>query len=197
MPKLELDRRDYFRLEDQIHLVKTPIERHMLSDDPYSSVFKISKQTLLISQLRSIENENHALFGQISETNRAIAQYLKAIDQKIECLAHYIVSDATEKDPLHRENVDLSEGGISFISQYSYEIDSYMHILMVLFPSHTSIAAIAQVKSVQLLEAQSAFRVGVEFVVLHEADRKQLARHIRRKQSVALRESRLKNESQP
>ena len=30
-----MERRDFYRIEDRVHLIKTPIEKHLLSDDPY------------------------------------------------------------------------------------------------------------------------------------------------------------------
>lgn len=195
MPKLDIDRRDFFRLEDQIHLIKQPIERHMITDDPYSAAFRIPKQALLISQLRTIEGETQSFISQINETNRALGTYLTALDQKLECLARYIISDTKGDDLMQKESVNLSEGGVSFYSDHPYPEESFLHLTMVLFPSYASLAAISQVKTVQLLDQQpTLYRIGSEFVSLLEADRKQLSRHIRRKQSMELRERNQKNE---
>lgn len=193
MPKLKIDRRDFFRLNDDIHLVRYPLEKHMLSEDPYGTQFNLPRQAILISQLQAIDNESQAFFNQIQDSNRAIAGYLRAIDQKIECIAKHLVADFDDK-ALHKESVDLSEGGISFFNPEPLEADSFMHLTMMLFPSYTTIAAIGQVKTCDEPEDPlGKFRIGMEFSVLLEQDRKRLSKHIRRKQSLELRERSQKN----
>lgn len=194
MPKLNIDRRDFFRLEDEVHLVCHPIEKHMLSDDPYGTQYNLPKQAILISQLQAIDNDAQALLTQITDSNRAVGGYLKAIDHKIECIAKHLISDYDEQT-LTKETVDLSEGGISFFHKSALEIDSYIHLTLMLFPSYTTIAAISQVKSSEESEATTGqYRIGTEFIALIEQDRKRLTKHIRRKQSLELRERSQKNQ---
>ena len=193
MPKLEIDRRDFFRLEDEVHLAKLPIEKHMLSDDPYAPQFNLPKQAILISQLQAIDNDAQPLLTQISDTNRALGNYLRALDQKIECLAKHLVSDFDDK-LMQKETVDLSEGGVAYYHDRALPLGSFVHLTLMLFPSYVTIAAIGEVKSCELEEDLSnRYRLGVEFNVLLEQDRKRLTRHIRRKQSLELRERSQKN----
>ncbi len=194
MPKLEIDRRDFFRLSDEIHLVRHPIEKHMLSEDPYGTQYNLPRQAILLSQLQAIDNESQPLLTQINDSNRAIGTYLRALEEKIDCIARHIVADFDEKTLL-KENVDISEGGISFWNNAPMEENSFLHLTMMLFPSYTTIASIGQVKSCEASEEnQSRYRVGVEFAVLLENDRKRLTKHIRRKQSIELRERSQKNQ---
>lgn len=193
MPKLEIDRRDFFRLEDEIHLVHHPLEKHMLSEDPYASQYNLPRQAILLSQLQAIDNEAQPLLNLINDKDRAIGSYLKALDQKIDCISQHLISDFNDHQ-LSMETVDLSEGGIAFRNDDAMEIDSYVHLTMMLFPAYVTIACIGQVKSCEPIEDSiGRQRVGVEFVVLLEQDRKRLSRHIRRKQSLELRERSQKN----
>ena len=144
---------------------------------------------MLFSQLRAIENDTQSLIPLIADSNHAVASYLKAVDQKIDCITQYLISDGKGDNILQKENVSLSEGGISFIHHNKLTIDGFIHLTLVLFPSYGSVSTIGVVKSCTLIEEQpSIFRVGVEFSILLENDRKQLSRHIRRKQSLAIRE---------
>jgi len=188
MTEDEINRRDFFRLEDRIHLIKRPIEKYQISDDPYNHQYGIPKEALLFSQLRSIESDTQSLLPLIADSNNAVASYLKAIDQKIDCITQYLISDGKGDNILHKENVSLSEGGISFIHHNPLASGGFIHLTLVLFPSYSSVSTIGEVKSCTLLEEQPCiYRIGVEFTVLHENDRKQLSRHIRRKQSLAIR----------
>ena len=194
MAKLEIDRRDFFRLNDEIHLVRHPIEKHMLSEDPYGTQYNLPRQAILLSQLQAIDNESQSLLSQISESNRALGGYLRALDEKIDCVARHLVQDFNEK-ALYKETVDISEGGVSFLSNDPLSIDTFMHLTMMLFPSYTTVATIGQVKSCEETDDNlKQYRVGVEFQVLLEQDRKRLSKHIRRKQSLVLRERGQKNQ---
>ena len=182
-----MDRRDFYRIEDRVHLIKTPIEKHLLSDDPYDEAYHIPRQALLVSQLQSIESESRELLRQVSDSNRALGSYLRFMDEKIDLIAKYLVSH--DKQISQKESVNLSEGGISFYHASDLPLDSYLHVIMVLFPSYATIAAIGIVKSCEKIEEQpSIYRIGVEFEVLLEQDRKQIVRHIRRLQSREIRD---------
>lgn len=182
-----MDRRDYYRIEDRVHLVQTPIERHLISDNPYGDQYNLPRQALLVSQLQSIDNDTKELLRQVGDQNRALGSYLRAQDEKIELIAKYLVDD--DKTLSDRTTVNLSEGGISFYNGEAAELDSYVHMIMVLFPSYASIATIGTVKACEKVDDQpSIYRIGIEFTVLLEADRKQIVRHIRRRQSLEIRE---------
>lgn len=182
------NRRDFYRLDDEIHLIKLPIERHMLSDDPYSEIYRVPRQAMLINQLRAIEADTQHLLSSILDTHHALGLYMKALDQKIECLTMYLIADDKKASLMQKETVSISEGGITFYYNHPLHEDDNIHLTMVLFPSHASLCALGVVRSVQALEHQPyLYRIGVEFTLLLDADRRQLARHIRRKQSLLLR----------
>ncbi len=159
----------------------------MISDDPYGQQYHIPRQALLISQLQTLDQENRELLRQIGDYNRALSSYLKGLDDKINLLANYIVSD--DQSLTHREPVTLSEGGLSFYSATPFEPGTYVHLIMILFPSFTTIAVIGYVRTSDLIDDQPRInRIGLEFTVLLEQDRKQLVRHIRRCESQQIRE---------
>ena len=182
-----MDRRDYYRIEDQVHLMQKPIEKHLISDNPYGEQYELPRQALLISQLQSIDNDSRDLLRQVGDHNRALGSYLRSMDEKIELIAKYLVSH--DKTLSEKITVNLSEGGISFYSGVEAQLDTYVHLIIVLFPSYASIAAIGVVKACEKIDEQpSLYRIGIEFAVLLEADRKQIVRHIRRRQSQDIRD---------
>ncbi|MDX1696328.1 MAG: PilZ domain-containing protein, partial [Ketobacteraceae bacterium] len=165
-----------------------------LSEDPYGTQYNLPRQAILLSQLQAIDNESQTLLTQISDSNRAIGGYLRALDEKIDCIARHMISDYDDKT-LYKERVDLSEGGLAFVSDTPYDTDSYIHLTMMLFPSYTTVASIGQVRSCDEMDDNlRQYRIGTEFIVLLEQDRKRLSKHIRRKQSLELRERSQKNQ---
>lgn len=183
----DIERRDFYRLEDRVHLIRKPLEKHLISDDPYGHQYDIPRQALLISQLQAIDNDNRDLLRQVGDYNRALGSYLRAQDEKIELLAKYMVSH--DQNLAQKESVSLSEGGLSFYESTPHSAGTYLHLILVLFPTYSSVAAIAQVKTCEKIEeAPAIYRIGVEFTVLLDSDRKLIVRHIRRRQSQSLRE---------
>jgi len=182
-----MEKRDYYRIEDRVHLIKKPIEKHLISDDPYGEQYGIPRQAVLISQLQSIENESRDLLRQVGDYNRALGSYLRYMDEKIDLIAKYVVSHDLQIS--QKQSINLSEGGISFYDSSPMVPESYLHLILVLFPNYATIAAIGVVKSCEQIENQPAiYRIGAEFMVLQEPDRKQIVRHIRRLQSREIRE---------
>ncbi|MGB3621511.1 MAG: PilZ domain-containing protein [Ketobacter sp.] len=183
----DLDRRDFYRIDDLIHLIHTPIDPDHASGNPYDERYPIPREALLVSQLQTINNDNRDLLRLVGDSNRALGNYLRSIDEKIKLLAQYIASDDPELQ--QKVPVTLSEGGLSFYSGELLEIGTCLHLVIVLFPKINAIAAIGTVKTNEKLEEHpTLYRLGVEFTSLNEADRKQLVRHIRRLESQGIRE---------
>ncbi|CBL46892.1 Hypothetical protein HDN1F_33090 [gamma proteobacterium HdN1] len=182
------NRRDYFRLEDKIHLVKKPIPKHLVSDDPYHERYQIPRSTLLLNQLRSMDADYHQMIHQLADSNHALYSVLTALDRKVDLLAKYITNPAEGDSAMLRETVELSERGMAFYTMYPLEEGDYVHLTMVLFPTAISLATIAEVRSCHQVETHPAiYRIGSEFIVLMEADRKQLSKHLLRKQAMIRR----------
>ena len=183
----ESERRDYFRVEDRIALIRTPLERHQLSHNPYDEQYRLPGQATLINQLQQLDNDNRDLLRQIDQQNRPLAAYLRNVEQKIQLLANYLTHQ--DSDALRKETVTLSEGGLSFYTSEASPAGSYVHLLMILFPNYTTIATIGHIKTCDTIdESPHLYRLGVAFDVLLENDRKQIVRHIRRQDSRKLRD---------
>jgi hypothetical protein len=178
------ERRDYYRLEDKIHLVRSVLEPHMISDDPYHERYSIPRETLLLSQLRALDADYHSLVRQLADGHQALFAVLTAFDRKIDLLAKYITNKGADDSSLVREWVELSERGLSFRSSQPIAAGTFLHLTLVLFPSSTVVATIAEAKScAQIEQGPAIYRIGCEFSVLLEADRKQLSRHLLRRQA--------------
>lgn len=180
----ELERRDYFRMEDQVHLTPTLLDAAQVSDNPYSDQYHLPRQVQLIGQLQAIDNESRDLLRQVGDYNRALSSYLKALEEKIELLANFVLNREQE---VRKETVILSEGGIAFFSGIPYAPGAHLHLLIMLFPGYSTLATIGVVRTCEQLPDQR-YQIGVEFTVLLEQDRKLLARHLRRRESQAIRE---------
>lgn len=180
----ELERRDYFRMEDQVHLTRILLDETQVSDNPYSDQYNLPRQALLVGQLQAIDNESRDLLRQVGDYNRVLSGYLKGLEEKVELLANFVLN---QDQVTQKETVILSEGGISFGNSTPYDTGAHLHLLIMLFPGYSSIATIGVVRTCEK-QQDGCYRIGVEFSVLLEPDRKLLARHMRRRESQAIRE---------
>jgi len=187
-----INRRDFFRLNDQIYLTKRPIDSKIAHLDPYDDQFNIPKEALFTNKLRSIEAEKQRVTASVNVSDPTTNAYLRTVDQKIDCIVEYMVSMFSTNNEAKTEEVMLSEGGVSFEHEASLVIGQPIHLIITLLPSRACIATIGEVKSNQPVtqSGTTRYRLGVEFSILNETDRKQLSRHIRRKQSLQLRQQR-------
>ena len=177
-----MERRDFYRIEDRIRLTITPMASTDERTDPYSADFPIPHNVRLLNQLNAIDDENRELQRQLSDQNRALGYYLRAMNDKIDLLAQHIVlaDEALPGD----QPVSLSEGGLSYFHDQPLAAGKRQHLVMVLLPQCTALACIASVKTCDQVDNEpTLFRIGLEFDILHEPDRKLIVRHIRRQET--------------
>ena len=186
----EVDRREYYRIEDQIALQISPLsvaealEPEVLQDA--SPLFN------LLSELHLSEFESQHLLRQISERDRNLAAFLKSQNKRIDLLSQVIaitvLGQIGEPQP-----VIISEGGIDFQHPSPIAAGSRLSIKLVLMPQALGLLLRARVTHCD--RKGDGFDVGTEFEHLTDAQRQLLARHILQKQAQERRLARELNES--
>lgn len=191
MPDNNAERRDFYRIVDHIMLEYRLLPESEYTNsggpptDPYDTHYQVTPQFKILSEIRQIEADSRHHLHAISEQDRHISAYLRAINHKIECLTS-IITHAAEETPLtptHR--VSLSEAGISVEVPDHLTRDSLLHIHVTLFPSYYRFAAIAKTIHCDATPEQNnaVYSLGLHFESMLESDRQMLARHILQKQS--------------
>lgn len=174
------DRREYYRIEDQLALQILPAdESHTASALGSSQLFD------LLGELHQLDFEAQYLLRQIAEGNRTLANYLKVQNKRIDllgqALSHGLLKDLGPVQP-----VILSEGGISFAHAQALEEGSLCRLKMVLMPQGLGMLLEARVLSCQSRD-DGRFAIGTSFEALTDAQRQLLARHILQKQATERR----------
>ena len=175
----EDERREYYRIEDTIALEFSPQDEAELEvPDAFqrgTSLFD------LLADLHVLDFESQHLLRHITERDRTLAGYLKAINKRIDVLgqavAQHMLSDLAPARP-----VSLSEGGVSFTSPEPVEVGSFLNLRMVLLPQPLGLQLRGRVIHCAAL-ADGNWEIGTEFEALPDAQRQLLARHILQKQA--------------
>lgn len=171
------NRREYFRVDDQVLLKIKLLGNHDNFSTPPADYFEESTSITLVEQLRIIDNEHNKLLRPIAEINRDLELYLKSINKKIDLIANSILD--LHQPAVHQAYIDvsISEGGLAFNVTQHYATNSICALLICLQPENTCFAAYAEVLECAALPGGD-HRVALQFIKLNTADQQLLARHI-------------------
>lgn len=188
------ERRRFFRISDTITLTYRSVAeqdiatRKRLFEQEHESDF------MIMSSLASITQQMSGLLHKIESSEPDIANYLKALDSKIDLLGraflsryYYDVADQPIKA------VNISASGISFNTAESFERGSFIELKLLLQPSFTGILIYGQVVSCEqsdLSDSDSNYTLRVDFTHISSSDQDVLIRHVIKRQSKLLREKR-------
>lgn len=175
------DKRDFYRIEDQLAVDYRVIEGPDLSDAQFGS-----PQFQMLSELQVLEQESQHLLRQIGERDRSLAAYLKIVNKRIELVARTLVTQAADT-PTDKLLVTLSEGGMSFTATEPLEPETWLALRLVLMPSPLGLVIPARVLRCDCAEAAGSWTIGVSFEALSDPERQLLARHILQKQAQEIR----------
>jgi len=171
------DNRDFYRIQDQAILEFVTIDEQQLDEDLQTFPMMVSPQFHLLNELHSIEHDNTGVLRAIAEKDRDTAVYLKALNQKIDVVAHAILRNSNDLRQLSPQPVTLSEGGISFVHSQPITPDNYLALKLVLLPSYIGLLLYARVVNCSD-QATGNYLINLVFERLTESNRQLIARHV-------------------
>ncbi len=181
------EQKEYFQIDDTVAMEFVAVTESCISDDASAFPLSIPSKFNLLNQLHTIDADSSSLLLLIGEKDRAIASYLKSINDKINLLAQALVhSDQTITD-IPRRTISLSEGGLSFNNTDPLDSGTYLAIKMILLPSSIGLLLYGQVINCDQ-DASGGYTIGIRFEQLSEINRQTIARHVLQYQAKARRE---------
>ena len=188
------DNRDYFRIQDWVILEFMEIEEEIMKDDSIESPLIVPSSFYLLNELHNIDAENNVLLHTISEKNRDIATYLKAINNKVELIARAFAESDESLDEILPQQVILSEGGLSFNHKKALPLDTCLALKLVLLPSHIGLLLYGRVVNCNE-HIKGDYLINIVFEKLHENNRQLIARHVLQLQAKARREGMIEDDT--
>jgi PilZ domain len=192
------DRREYFRIEDEIAL-----DYRLINEQEVDRLVERMRSRLVdrfnaASSFAATSRQMAHVIHKVQSQSPELARCLQAIDQKLNMIARLFVSEEMKIDDQPSREVTLSAGGLSFRARHEIAIDSLLELRMVLFPSLSGILTISRVVNCKRLvddNTQFPWQIAVEYEHLRETDRELLVRHIMAKETEQLRAQRSENDS--
>ncbi|UAW96974.1 PilZ domain-containing protein [Halopseudomonas nanhaiensis] len=185
------DKRDFFRIQDTLVLDY----RRVPGPDVDAEFAEHSPLLGLLSDLHRLDYESQHLLRQIAERDRALANYLKVINKRIDLIGKAVSLQLGEESG-NPTKVTLSEGGMAFDSSEAIEPGTWLALRMVLQPTPLGLAVTACVIRCKPLSGSAGWNIAVSFDGLDDQQRQLLARHILQKQAQDIRAAKLGSQGQ-
>jgi len=172
-----VNRRQYFRIVDTVSIEVSKIESNQLALEK----FKLNPEFGLMSEFQLLDVESKHLLRALTDKDKNLGQFLKLMNKKLDALARVIALNHQIIPPESMHEVNLSEGGISYIQSTAYEKHEKLAIKLVLFPSYSGLLIEGKVLCCHKTDA--GYNLHIEFLDISEAHQQLIARHIMRLQS--------------
>lgn len=172
----------YFQTHDHLAL------DYRLIDAPAEAQASQSEQSPLfglLGELHLLDHESQHLLRQVGERDRNLAAYLKILGKRVDLIGRALALQMTE-DMGPPVAVTLSEAGLSFSTNEAMEVDSWIH-LRLLLPTPIGLSAPVKVVNCARDSSSGRYLIQVSFDQLNDAQHQLLARHIVQKQAQEIR----------
>jgi hypothetical protein len=172
-----INRRQYFRVVDHASIEIAKIdEQHSAAEQ-----FELLPEFGLISEFQLLDVESKHLLRTLTDKDKNLGQYLKIMNKKLDALARVISLNHQVIPPESIVEVNLSEGGLSILSQQHFQKNDKLAIKLVLLPNYSGLLLEGRVLSCPKTDDQ--FTLHIEFMDISEPHQQLIARHIMRIQS--------------
>ena len=181
------ERRQFFRVEDEVYMSWRPVSDHERLRIAQEIRIGIKSAGQLLHDLESNE-ELRALRIAVTQTDSAVADYLRVIEDKLVALTRIVAGGQMLGGEMSYCSVSLSGGGIAFSVSEPPVVGSEFEISLTLPPRNHGIRALARVAEV--IEESGGYRIATEFTVIDGTDRDLIVSRVLARQAESLRATR-------
>jgi len=185
------DRRDYYRIQDSVYVDFKVVSLSEATDEPAINHFEVSPRYLLLTEMYELELESRDLLRDIAERDRTLATILGNINKRITIMLAAIASEEIEEEVAPNPWVDVSEGGISFVSDRLLTKNTLLALKLLFDPSLMAISSYGVVRNSRMMD-DGNYSTGIQFINLDNTSQQLLSRHVVR-QMAEERRDRLRN----
>lgn len=191
MQQSDDERREYFRIDDEVYLKYRVVADEVLTEQPVDHQSEMESGSNLGLTLQTLATQSNNLLAAIRKNQAEIAQYLTLLERRMELLAQSVVREQLGADSKPNTPVDLSGSGLSFRSATRLSEGDLLAVEMLLFPSHIFIRAYARVTASRPdMHPRRPYRIALTFEQITVEAREALIKHTIELQSERLRRSR-------
>ncbi|SEQ68821.1 PilZ domain-containing protein [Amphritea atlantica] len=172
------ERRQYFRINGKVAVDYKVITEDEMQHGRLPTQFQVSPFFLLLTQLQEFSQDNSYQLRKIAQKDPLVATYLENMNNKIDAIAHAIAKSDVEFENLTTQEINLSEGGMSFYSKEPIPLKSYLALKVVFEETYSGLLLYGQVLYSGEKNEQGQYKIGIEFSDMPESSRMIVARYI-------------------
>ncbi len=176
-------KRDYFRLADKIEITLKVVERDDLENHAAADFFKSDPNFNLSRDIHELELESNEILRSISDQNRQLGNFLLNLNKRIDLMTISIANLGHQDGISARDGTQISEGGISFVSEERVRKGEFLALKLLFLPSMLGLTCFAQVQNCRLVDDANEYKIGASFIKPDHTTQRLLSRHIIRRQS--------------
>ncbi len=197
---LDDERRRFFRIDDSVHMTLRKLSGEELDNRIASLEQNDENSFSLMNGLSAIGQQVAASLRRIELKDPDVADYLKALDRKIELIGRAFLAEEADIADQPARAVNLSGGGMAVQSREPMDENAVLEIRMLLLPSYTGILTYGTLVSCRRLPEDEAdpgypYLLRIDFSFMRDSDRDALIRHVLLKQAEWLRHRREQREN--
>ncbi len=183
------ERREFFRIDDSVQVSYRSVSA---SDVPSTIDDKLQNDRFsVMTRMQAISQHLSAALHRIEQRDPDVADYLKALDEKINLLGQSFLAEESDLLGQASRSVNLSAGGLAMDVADAMSLGDLVEIKLLLLPSFTGVLAYGEVVGVEASQAPESdypHHVRINFSLIRESDQEALIRHIMRRQGEMLRQ---------
>ena len=186
------ERREFFRIDDSIQVSFRVVPAADMPLDIDDQRLQTNSFTVM-TRLQAVSQRLSAAFHRIEQRDPDVADYLKALDEKIDLLGKSFLVAENELLEQPSRPVNLSAGGLALDTADPLAVGDLVEIKLLLLPSYTGVLAFGEVVGVEGSmdgDADYPNHVRINFNLIRGSDQDALIRHIMRRQGEMLRQRR-------
>ncbi|RTE65717.1 PilZ domain-containing protein [Amphritea opalescens] len=177
------ERRQYFRINGKVAVDYKIITKDEMRHGRLPSQFQVSPFFLLLNQLQEYSRDSSYHLRKIAQKEPMIATYLELMNNKIDAIAHAIAKSDVDFEHLSAQEINLSEGGMSFYSPEPVELKSFLALKVVFEETHSGLLLYGQTLYCSEKQKDGQYKIGIEFTEMPESSRMIVARYILNRQT--------------
>jgi len=178
----EDERRDFFRIDDEIYL-----DFESISEDEYAAapvtLENLHKSAFSLSaNFATLNNTVHPILNNIKQLHPDIGEFLDVLNSKIDSLSQHILYQNSTFDQSKVISANISASGIQFKSDTIFEINQAVKLELVLLPEKIGVLIFGRV-----IKSEKDY-LSIKFDFLRAEDQELMIKHNLNKQMTDLRE---------
>lgn len=182
------EKRSFFRITDDLILDYRQVDAFTADNQKSDSIFPESAALTLFAEFRRLDTDSAQLLTGIGETNRALADYLAILNRKVELLTQQVMASQHQNTMVKPTRVNISEGGIAFISEKSLYKGSFLALRLLFLPSFMGVTTFARVIRCDE-SSEKTYQIAAKFYHIGSTQQQILSRQIMQQQIKAKKDS--------